>query len=304
MIESKTFTPPQRFGIIFQVLLIGIFLLAAVLGLWQSIYTSISPMLVLYLLPALLAIFLIPLLAYRIYGLRTAQYSLEREGVHLRWGLRVEDIPMDQILWIYKKEEIEGHLPLPWFHWPGSLLGTRRTEGAEEVEFMASSTNGLILIGTAERVFAISPANPNLFLQTVSQIMEMGSLAPIPGRSVYPTNLMSRVWTSKLARWLLIGNILFSLALLIGISLAVPSRSQVSMGFRPDGSPGDLVPASRLLLLPILNTSFVLINFFLGLFLYRKEKNQALSLLLWGSGAILPLFFLAGAIFSALNSPL
>ncbi len=303
MIESSTFTPPQRFGILFQLLLIGVFLAAASLGLWQAIYTSIGPMLILYLFPAFLAVFLVPLLAYRIYGLRTAVYSLEREGIHLRWGLRVEDIPIDHILWIHKKEELESHLPLPWFHWPGSLLGTRRTVGIEEVEFMASRTQGLILIGTQERIFAISPANPDLFLHTVSQIMEMGSLAPIPGRSIYPTNLMSRVWTSRLARWMLIGCILFSLLLLIWVSIAIPSRSQIILGFGPDSSPGDLVPASRLLLLPILSTSFVLINFFLGLFLYRKDKNQPLSLLLWGSSALLPLIFLIGAIFITVNSP-
>jgi hypothetical protein len=303
MIESSTFTPPQRFGTLFQMLLIGVFLTAAALGLWQAVYTSIGPMLILYLFPAFLAVFLVPLLAYRIYGLRTAVYSLEREGIHLRWGLRVEDIPIDHILWIHKKEELESHLHLPWFHWPGSLLGTRRAEGMEEVEFMASRTQGLILIGTPEQIFAISPANPDLFLHTVSQIMEMGSLAPIPGRSIYPTNLMSRVWTSRLARWMLIGCILFSLLLLIWVSIAIPSRSQVILGFEPNSSPGDMVPASRLLLLPILSTSFVLINFFLGLFLYRKDKNQPLSLLLWGSSTLLPLIFLIGVIFIMVNSP-
>lgn len=301
MNENTFFYPPQRSGIIFQLLLIIVFLSAAGLGLWQAVYTSIGPMLVIYLLPAFIAVILAPWLAYRIYGLRTAVYALEREGIHLRWGLRVEDIPIDHILWIHKKEEVETHIPLPWFQWPGALLGTRRVEGMGEVEFLASTTKGLILMGTERQVFAISPANPDLFLHTVSQIMEMGSLAPITGRSLYPTGLMNRVWASRLARWQLISSLLFSLVLLVWVSTAIPSHSQVILGFKPDGSPGDLVPSSRLLLLPILNTGFVLINFFLGLFLYRKESSQPLSLLLWGSTAILPALFLAGAVFATLN---
>lgn len=300
MNEGTTFYPPQRLGIIFQLLLMLIFLTAAGLGLWQAVYTSIGPMLIFYLLPALISVILVPMLAYRIYGLRTAVYTLEREGVHLRWGLRVEDIPIDHIRWIHKKEEVKTHLHLPWFHWPGALLGTRRVEGIGEVEFMASTTKGLILIGAERRVFTISPANPDLFLHRVTQIMEMGSLAPISSRSLYPTGLMNRVWASRLARWLLICSLLFSLALLAWVSIAIPSYSQVALGFLPNGTPGDLVPASRLLLLPILSFSFVLINFFLGLFLYRKEDNQSLSLLLWGSAAFIPIIFLIGAIFSTL----
>lgn len=301
MNESSTFLPPQRVGFVSQFFLILFLLVLAILGLWRAIYTEISPLLVLYLLPAILGVFIIPMLAYRIYGLRTAVYALEREGVFLRWGLRAEEIPIDQILWIHTKDEIEAHIPLPWFRWPGSLLGTLQVEGLGEIEFLASSAQGLILISTPGRIFAISPSNPELFLHTVSQVMEMGSLAPITGRSVYPTGLLNRVWSSKLARGLLISSILTSLLLLIWVSAAIPSLSQVSLGFRADGSPGSLAPAGQLLLLPILNSSFVLINIFLGLFLYRRENNQPLSLLLWGSATIIPVIFLIGVIFATIN---
>lgn len=303
MSELTNFYPPQRLGIAFQLLLIIIFLAAAVLGLWQAIYTDIGPMLIIYLLPGLFAVFLIPMLAYRIYGLRTAFYALEREGIHLRWGLRVEDIPIDHILWVHKKEELERHLPLPWFHWPGSLLGTRRVEGIGDLEFLASSTQGLIFLGTEKQVYAISPSDSDLFLQTVAQIMEMGSLAPIASRSVYPTNLMYRVWATRSARWLLTGSLLLSLSLFVWVSIVIPTREQTILNFRPDGTPGDLVPASRLLLLPILNAVFLLVNFFLGLFLFRKESNQSISILIWGSGAILPILFLIGTIFITFYKP-
>ncbi|MBP1694671.1 MAG: putative rane protein [Chloroflexi bacterium] len=81
------------------------------------------------------------------------------------------------------------------------------------------------------------------------------------------------------------------------MSLAIPARSQVHLGFYQDGSPGDLVPAVQLLLLPVLNGMIVLFDFLLGLFFFRREETQALSYLLWGSGAFIALVFLFGTLF-------
>ncbi len=303
MNEISSFKPPQKSGYIFQIFLLILISAMAAFGLWQAVLAGIGPLLIIYLLPALVAVVMVPTLAYRIYGLRTANYSLEREGIHIRWGLRVEDIPIDQILWILRREELEGNISLPRFRWPGALLGRRKISGLGDVEFLASSQSGLILIATDKRTFALSPANPELFLFTASQIMEMGSLAPIESRSIYPTSLMVRVWSSKLARLMLSASLVFSLGLLVWVSFIIPGRSQVFLGFQPDGSPGDSIPAGRLMLLPILNFIFVSLDFFLGLFMFRKQKSQLLSFLLWVSAAILPLLFILGVAFVIRNSP-
>jgi hypothetical protein len=62
---------------------------------------------------------LILLLAYRLYALWTASYSLERDGVHLRWGFRSEDVPIDAVLWVRTDENLGMRLALPFFRWPG-----------------------------------------------------------------------------------------------------------------------------------------------------------------------------------------
>jgi len=41
----------------------------------------------------------------------------------------------------------------------------------------------------------------------------------------------------------------------------------------------------------------VLFDFLLGLFFFRREETQALSYLLWGSGAFIALVFLFGTLF-------
>ncbi|MEW5870450.1 MAG: PH domain-containing protein [Chloroflexota bacterium] len=296
MKAELTFRPEQRLGLVFHVVAIAVLAAAAGLGLWQAMGASVGPVFLMYLLPGLMAAAATPLLAYRAYALRTAVYTLEREGIRLRWGLRLEDIPMDAVKWVHRAAELRMALPLPRLRWPGSVVGVQRAAGLGEVEFMAGDARQLVLIGTPGRVYAISPANPAAFLNGFQRVTEMGSLSPLPARSLYPTVLLRRVWADRPARALLLGGLALSLLLLIWVSLAIPGRSQVSLRFLPDGMPGELIPSVRLLL-PVLNAIFYLVDVLLGLFFFRRSDSQPLAYLLWGSGALSPVLFLVGTFF-------
>ena len=294
--DSILYTPARRLGLIFHFAAIVLLTAASAWGLWQAAHASIRPTFLLYLLPALLAIAAVFVLLYSAYALRNAFYALERDGIRLRWGLRYEDIPMTSVEWVYAASELVERVPLPRLRWPGAVLGIRRVpEG--EVEFLASDTRSLILIGAEKRVYAISPADPQGFLNTFQRFTEIGSLSPLAARSLYPTFLIGDVWRSRAARLLLLSGGLFSLALVIWVSLAAPAYEGIHMGFHPDGSPGDLVPAVRLLLLPVINTFIFLGDVFLGLFFFRREDSHFLAYLMWGSGALSPLLFLAAVFF-------
>ena len=299
MNEAFIFRPEQRLGMIFQVVAILFLAAGAVLGLWGAALANIGPVFLLYLLPGLLAAGIVPLLAYCIYALRTGAYTLERDGIRLRWGLRVEEIPMDAVLWVHPSTELEMVLPLPWLRWPGAVLGVRRLSSQGEVEFLSESTQRLVLIGTTQRAYAISPADPAGFLHAFQRFTEMGSLTPLAARSVHPTLLLQQVWAARAARVLLIGSLSLSLLLLVWVSLAVPGREAVSLGFRPDGLPSDPGPSVRLLLLPVINSIFFLTDVFLGLFFFRHAESQPLAYLLWGVGALTPAIFLV-AVFNIL----
>jgi hypothetical protein len=266
-------------------------------GMWHAARASIGPTFLTYLLPALLALALVPALAYRAYALYTATYILEREVIRLKWGLRVEEIPMTRVLWVRLANELDRPLPLPWLRLPGSILGARRSVELGEVEFLAGSLSEAVVISTQGRAFVISPNSPADFLKAYHRMTELGSLTPYPPRSSYPSFLLARVWSDRLARSLLLAGMGLSLLLLIWVSLAIPSQGQISLGFLPDGSRRDLVPAVRLLLLPVLNTIIVLIDFFLGLFFYRRRGNQPLAYLLWTSGVVVPALFVAAVFF-------
>jgi hypothetical protein len=181
------------------------------------------------------------------------------------------------------------------------VLGVRRWPSGGEVEYVAADAARLVMVGTPGRVYGLSPANPDTFIQAFERCTEMGSLAPIAGSSVYPTLLISRLWGSMPARALVLAGFGLSLILLAWVSALIPGRAQVILGRRP-GLPGDPAPAVQLLLLPVINTGFVMVDFFAGLFFFRKPESQPLAYLLWMGGVLTPLVFLAAVIFILLAS--
>lgn len=301
--EEYLFLPPRRGGTLFQLGMIFILTGVGALGLYRASQASIGPIFVVSLLPALLAVGLVPVIAYQLYCLRSASYILERDGIRLRWGLRVEQIPMSAITWVNSWSELVQPLPLPVARLPGAVVGVRQLHGADRsagpklVEYMASEIGDLVLIGTQERIFAISPSDPNSFLFDYQRLTELGSLSPLTGRSIYPSFLLGRVWKNRPARAMLLTSLVLSLLLLGWVAIAIPARAQVRLGFHPDGSPGDLAPAVQLLLLPVLNGLIVLVDLMIGLFFFRREETQSLAYLLWGSSAFISLLFLIGTIF-------
>jgi len=195
-------------------------------------------------------------------------------------------------------------------YWPGSVLGTRRGADGKKVEYLAASIRRLIVISLPDRSLAISPDDPAAFLQSLQRYMEMGSLTPLPARSVYPSFFMARVWRAQPARYLLLAGLLLNLILLTWVLLIIPARTEVTLGFGPGREPE---PAVQLLLLPIISGFFYLLDAFLGLYLFRRAEGQAanpqtsisvgyfpgliLAYLLWGSGALVAGLILAGLFF-------
>ena len=295
------FYPDRRWGELFHILLILLLAVIGLWGLWQASRAEVGPAFLLYLLPALVAVILAPLLIYRLRGLERSGYILQRDGIRLRWGLRLEEIPMDKVVWVRSSDELQQQFPKPWLRWPGCVLGTRRLADAKEIEYMAAGARHLILINTPDRIFAISPAVPGNFLLTYHRLAELGSLTPIEAQSVYPGFLLARFWSDLPARYLVLSSLLLSLALLIWVSLVAPTRVHVLL--RPvidqtvPPAPDEYVPALQLLLLPVLNSFIFVANLLLGLFFYRRDENRVLAYLLWSGGMVTPVLFLVAVHF-------
>lgn len=258
---------------------------------------QVGPNFLLYLLIVLLSFSLAVILAYYTYALWRADYSLEREAVHLKWGLRIEDIPMASIEWVRTAADMDFLPPLPWLRWPGAVVGTRQLPDGNRLEYFSASSRHLIFIATENKVFAISPDNPKRFLELFGELMEMGSLANLPGHSSYPALLIWRVWADPLARYFILGGLVLSLILLGLVSFAIPSNPTISLRVDPAGQPLEQIPSVQLMLLPVLNTSFFLSDLLLGLFFYRKYENKPLAYLVWGSGVVTGGLFIGALMF-------
>jgi hypothetical protein len=290
--ETYSFYPPKRSGMIFQAGIIAILLNAGAWGLWQSTRAVVGPIFLLYLMPTLLALTLVPILGYRLYTLQNASYVFERDHIRLQWGWRVVTIPTNEILWVRPIAELDTPLSLPWFRWPGAMLGTRRLPDGRPVEFLASQATTLTLIGTNQRVYAISPEEPLGFGRAYQRLIELGSLNPSQAISIHPSFLFARVWAAIPARILLIAALLESLAMFIWVSLIIPQYHQVSLGFTPVGLPREPIPGIQLMLIPILNILATLLNSILGIFFFRSQDNHPWAYLFWSTSVLVGGLFL------------
>ncbi len=326
MDERYHYGPPRRQGLIFHA---GLSLIVLAIGAWglrQAFQSNFGLPFLLYLIPPIMAALLLPLIAYRAYALWRAYYTLERNGLHLHWGARVEDIPMQSILWVRSSNDPQlatiGALPLPIVRWPGAVRGVRHLANGFPIEYMAADSRNLILVATAKRVIAISPTNSENFLFVYQRLSELGALSPWSGQSIYPTFIFARVWNAPSARYMILGAVLLNILLLGWVSIVIPTRQEIFLGFTATSEP---VAPFRMLLLPFLNSFFLVVDIIIGVFFFRIEENpvegsrspdtkpisrrrqstvpaHTLAYIIWGAGIMTPIIFLVAAFFITVTS--
>lgn len=268
MSESFIFYPERRLGLIFNLIAASILLAISGWGIWQVFQVHVGFDLILYAVVALIALFLFPYMVYRFMALRAARYVIERDGIHLSWGIRSEEVPMDEVLWIRRADELAEPPLTPIFRLPGTIIGTRKNRDIGTIEYFATSKSNLVFIAIKGKAYAISPAEADEFVLTFKRLMELGSLSPIAARSVYPTFLIARVWTEPYARNLLLAGFILNILLFVWVSLQAPTYDEIRLGY---ATPGEPVPSIRLLLLPIISTFLFALDGFIGLFFFRRE---------------------------------
>jgi hypothetical protein len=278
---TYSFKPIKRQGLFLLGFSVFISLAASIALFILSMQEQYGAFFVLFLVISL--ILMIPgfFMLYRFYALIRAEYKVSREGVLLQWGLRREEIPLNDIDWVRQESKLEIDLRPPPFSLPGAVLGTVPHEELGEVEFMASDIHSLILISTPKKMFAISPANAASFLDCFRRSFELGSLMPLQSTSVLPATYLRTVWLDKRARALILTGFILALLLLTVVSLAIPTLAPVSIGFDAFGKELPPVTSTRLLLLPILCIFFFFVNLISGLYYFRKVENRPIAFTLW-----------------------
>jgi hypothetical protein len=246
---------------------------------------------------ALLALTLISILAYRLYSLYNANYSIDRERLAIKWGLRVEQIPTSDIEWVRPLTALSGPIPKPFFRLPGSVLGLRHHPDLGPIEFLASDDKSLLLVATPRKIFAISPEDPVNFIQEIQRAIEMGSLSPTAPRSVYPSFIVAQAWDSLGARFLWLAGLFANIGLFAWVSLLTSSRARISLGFLPSGAARPASPGYTLILLPIVSIICYLVGWVTGLIIYRREDRRSLAYIIWTGSLVSSLLFLLAVLF-------
>lgn len=295
--EPETFLPLRARGLMFHILVV-VFLLAGCAGcLILSIQQEEGGLFSLFLIFSLVFFAPVPVFVYRAYALYNAYYQLSRDGLRIRWGLRSEDIPLPEIEWVRPASELGYRLPLPRITWPGAIRGTRQVPELGPVEFLASNTGTLMVVATREKVYAISPDDPRGFLRAFQYAIEMGTLNPLKAASARPAAYARRVWDDRPARIALIAGLILTLILFIQVSLIIPGRESVSLGFDAQGFPQQPVPARQLMLLPVLGVFAYVFDLVGGMYFYRRPEHKPVAFLLWISSAFTPLILILAAFY-------
>jgi hypothetical protein len=289
--EVFVFHPPRQKGMIFHGVLVLCLAATGTFSIWKASLAISGPTFLTYLLIALISLAFLPNLIYRMIALQRAKYTLGRDGISLYWGLRREEIPIDKVSWVKAANQAQIPHVRPFLRLPGAVLGVRALSGGKPIEYLASRNSQLVMIATPLRIYAISPSDQSEFLNTYRKLAEFGSLTPIKSASEYPTSLLSRVWADFTARLLLIISALMVVGLIIWVSISIPNHPMSALRLNADGLPVELIPGIRLLLLPVLNTFFYIVDLLSGLFFFQRKETRALGYLMWTSSALTTLLF-------------
>ena len=295
--------PPRILGLAIGIVLI--LLLMGVIGwsVFQMGRGDLSIWLTVWVLLPLISLPILILLVYRLYGLLTARYIIDRDGLRLRWGLAYDDIPIHRLVRVDRGAAfgLKQNPPLG-FWWPGLVIGRRRVENLGEVEYFSSrGPDDMVVVQTEDRFLAISPQDVDGFLQAVTDSLRMGALQAHEEMMTRPTFALARLGSDRAAVLLVILGGMLPLVLFGYLLLMVGGISgQVAFGFDTRGVVDTLVPPGRLLLLPMIGGASWFLNLFFGLWMYRTTINRPLAFTLW-AGSILIGGLLWGATFQLLG---
>jgi len=285
--------PSIRQGFIAHLGILLIILAVSGYLLWLALFQQIRGVFILYLIASILIFLPFPFFLYRLISLLRAKYTISRNGVSFQWGLRTEDIPITEIEWIRRAEDLATKLPVPRIFLTRAVLGTRTHRDLGKIEYIASDIKRLILIATQDCVFCLSPRDINAFENDFNNSVEMGSITPIEKQSSQPQFIIASLMSDKTVRTFFLPGIILSLLLLIAVSFIIPTRTTVPLGLEAIGINREESSSERLILLPLLSLFIFFIDFGFGSYLYRKKEFRNAAYIIFASALILPISFFA-----------
>jgi hypothetical protein len=240
------------------------------------------------LLLFLAALLLIGLLAYRVASAFTLGYELDRNGLYITWLGNRAVVPLEQI------QSVDVGVPVRWTPWSllqgiGYYWGRVRSADGKLLHLFATKRpQRCLIIQTPDAAYAISPADPEAFVQDLEQRRHLGATKPL-AFAVEPSRMFQYAfWNDSTVRTLILVALALQLLMLALLAARYPELgSTVQMRFDATGQVVEPRPRHHLLFLPLAAFGLTLSNVVLGLLFYRRQHFGAQ--LLQGASVIVQL---------------
>jgi len=248
----------------------------------------------------LLSIPLFVHLAYRTWSLFTLEYWVDRNAVTVAWAGMRQVIPLHQIRQIVENGAQDLSRP-GWRHWPAHHMRVGRTLGMLNLTLLATRPlPDCLLLDSGDAVYAISPADPDQFLDILQERFQLGPAIRVRAERQRVSPVL-RLW-EKLAIHdavgisLLLGGVGGALVLFGVLMIRFPGLpADLVMRYNADGLPELIRDKSALFLLPAIGLMTWLVNGLWGLWLTARDQPLG-AYMLWGGAIAVQLFALLALI--------
>jgi PH (Pleckstrin Homology) domain-containing protein len=229
-------------------------------------------------------------LAYRVAGAFTLGYQLDRNGLYITWLGNRAVVPLDQIQSV-DVGVVAKQIPWRLFQGIGYYWGRGRTADGKLLHLFATHPPArCLVIYTPDQAYAITPADPEAFVQDLEQRRNLGATKPL-APTVEPSRIfLYAFWNDRTVRVLLLAALLLNLFVLALLAARYPELGPtVRMRFNAAGQVAELRPRHQVLFLPLAAFGLSLLNMVLGLACYRRQRLGAR--LLQGASLIVQVLF-------------
>ena len=294
---DQTFEPPRRFSLLFNLGFAFLALLGALVLLVLGSGNATREPSLLFVVLAMLLLFILIFFSYRVFLILTTRYLLTRSSLELHWGFQRELIPMDRVEWAHPVSDFDSPLPLPGFLLPFQYYGKRNIRGLGEVEFAATDRQNMVLIRADNRHFVISPVDAHTFAHEFEDASGLGAAELVETVSQNARSLLGDIFQDGMAKKLFVAGVI-GLLVLTGVTIAL-SATRLTVTWITL----ELVPSNRLLLLLLVGALDWLLNTFLGGYFYlRRLLEKRWVFLFWSWSVVISLILAIAAIFMSLGS--
>ncbi len=293
--------PLTRSGLLFGA---GLALALAILAVGLAILAYNSPVTLLTVGRASLVLLTLPAIGVILVGvaeLRSASYSVDRNAIVIHWGRVVQVIPLPEVEGILQGIG-RGHVSrFRGLRWPGFWRGRGWISGLGSVHFYCTAAaDRQLVILTAAGAYAISPADPDKFMDLYATQRGMGVTEVVEQRLEQPRVLHRGLLRDPAAGLLLgLGGALNLLVVAVLAARYGGLPHTLTLHVDQAGVADRVGGAEQLFLLLGVGTLVWLANGALGAVIYGRWGERMAAYLLWGGAALVQILLwvaLAGLI--------